>query len=206
MASEVGICNAALQLVKNSKQITSLAQGTKEANACEIIYDELRQAVLEMHGWNFAVKRAKLGQLATTTAAFGWDYSYQLPSDFLRALGVHQDSGGRDRIAYKVEGSTISSDASDLYLRYIRDETDPNMMPATFRLCLSKLLASRLAVTLSQSTSLSKEMYIQFVDEDMPTAKAADSIQDFPDQLPESEWVSVRYGDFRNYEPGDSVS
>ena len=54
MASEVGICNAALQLIKNSKQITSLEQGTKEANACEIIYDEMRDAGREDLNWNFA--------------------------------------------------------------------------------------------------------------------------------------------------------
>ena len=66
MASEVGICNASLQLVKHSKTITSLSQGTKEANACEVIYEELRDALIEMHAWNFAVKRVKLAQLVAT--------------------------------------------------------------------------------------------------------------------------------------------
>lgn len=81
MASIVGVCNAALQLIKNSKQITSLEQGTKEANACEIIFDEMRDATLEVHNWNFATKRVKLAQL-TDTPEFEWDYAYQLPSDF----------------------------------------------------------------------------------------------------------------------------
>ena len=145
MASEVLICNAALQLIKNSKQITDLTQGTKEANACEVIFEELRDSLLEMHNWNFATKRVKLGQL-TTTPAFEWEYSYQLPSDFLRAVSIHENSTGMDRIPYKIEGNTISSDAADLYLRYISRENDPNKMPATFRVAFSKLLASRLAV------------------------------------------------------------
>ena len=202
MASEVLICNAALQLIKNSKQITDLTQGTKEANACEIIFEELRDALLEMHNWNFATKRVKLAQL-TTTPAFEWEYSYQLPSDFLRVTSVHQNSTGMDRIPYRIESNTINSDASDLYLRYISRENDPNKMPATFRVAFSKLLASRLAVTLTSSASLSREMYNQFLDQDLPTAKSADSIQDFPEQLPESEWVSVRSGNRLHYEPGD---
>ena len=202
MASEVGICNAALQLIKNSKQITSLEQGTKEANACEIIYDEMRDACLEVHNWNFATKRVKLAQL-TDTPAFEWDYSYQLPSDFIRVVSVHNNSSGRDRIPYKIENGVINSDASDLYLRYVARVEDPNLMPATFRLALSKILASRLAVTLSGSASLSKEMYEQYTGEDLPTAKSADSIQDMADQLPESDWVNVRSGQTHYYEPGE---
>jgi hypothetical protein len=49
-------------------------------------------------------------------------------------------------------------------------------------------------VALSQSSSRSDEMYKQFLDQDLPTAKSADSIQDFADGLPESTWVSVRSG------------
>ena len=203
MASEVGICNAALQLIKNSKQITSLEQGTKEANACEIIFDEMRDAALEVHNWNFATKRVKLGQL-TDTPAFEWDYGYELPADFLRVVSVHNNSTGRDRIAYKIENGQINSDASDLYLRYVARVEDPNLMPATFRLALSKVLASRLAVTLSGSASLSKEMYEQYIAEDLPTAKSADSIQDMADQLPESDWITARHGLRHYYEPGEA--
>ena len=202
MASEVGIANAALQLIKNSKQITSIEQGTKEANAVEVMFTELRDAMLETHNWNFAVKRVKLGQLSTTPA-FEWKYGYELPADFLRVVSVHNNSSGRDRIPYKIEGGQINSDAADLYLRYVSRVTDPNLMPAAFRLAFSKLLASRLSVTLSGSASLSKEMYDQYISEDLPSAKSADSIQDFADQLPESEWIGVRSGQRHFYEPGD---
>ena len=202
MASIVGVCNAALQLIKNSKQITSLEQGTKEANACEIIFDEMRDATLEVHNWNFATKRVKLAQL-TDTPEFEWDYAYQLPSDFLRVVSVHNNSTGRDRIPYKIENGEILSDAEDLFLRYVARVEDPNLMPATFRLALSKILASRLAVTLTGSASLSKEMYEQYVSEDLPTAKSADSIQDMADQLPESDWIAIRSGQRHYYEPGE---
>ena len=193
MASDVLICNAALQLIKHSKSITSLTQGTKEANACEVIYEEMRDALLSMHDWNFATRRVKLARL-TETPAFGWDYGYQLPADFLRLSSIHDNDDGRGTVPYKIEGNQIQSDASDVYLRYVRRETDPNTMMPLFRLALSKLLASRLAVTLAQSTSRSNDMYNQFTKDDLPTAKSADAIQDYPEELPESNWITARRG------------
>lgn len=202
MADIATICNAALQLVKNSKSITSLEQGTKEANACAVIYGELRDALLEMHNWKFASKRVKLGQNATAPT-FGWTYAYERPNDFIRVVTVHRGSAGTDSVPYSIEGTAIYSDAADLYLHYVYRVTDPNAMSATFRTALSKLLASRLAVALVQSPTLSEKMYEQFLTQDLPTAKSVDSIQNYTDQFPESDWVSVRYGGRQGYEPGD---
>jgi hypothetical protein len=205
MADEVGICNAALQLIKHSKVITSLEQGTKEANACEVIFTEMRDALLEMHNWNFASERVKLGQLSTTPA-FGWTYEYQLPADFIRVVKVSDNVDERGKTPYKLEKGKVRADAEDIYLRYVTREEDPNLMPATFRLALSKLLASRLAVSLSQSASLSKEMYEQFVGDDLPTAKSTDALQDDAEELPESDWVTARYGGHEAIIPGDPAA
>ena len=204
MASEVWICNIALQLIKHSKTITSLTSATKEANACEAVYDEMRDLLSEMHHWNWATKRQKLGQLATTPA-FEWDHEYELPADFLRAVSIHQQSHGTDVLPYKLEDGKILTDADDVYLRYIARVIDPNQMPPTFRRALSKLIASQLATALAQSVSLSKELFNQFHDQDLPMAKSADSIQNFADQLPESDFIMARNGGRRSYEPGDPV-
>jgi len=201
-ASEVSICNAALQLIKNTKSITALTQGTKEANACEVVFDELRDTQLECHNWNFATKRVQLARLADAPA-FEWDYQYQLPADYLRVVRLSQNSDGRDHVVYRIENGKVLTDASEIYLRYVARVEDPNLMPATIRTALSKFLASRLAVALAQSAALSKEMYTQYNSEDLPTAKSADSIQDYPENLPESAWITARHGGYAYYEPGD---
>ena len=192
MASEVLICNSALQLIKHSKIITSLEQDNKEANACELVYAELRDALLSMHNWNFATKRVQMARLSTAPP-FEWQYGYQVPADFLRLTNVYSNSSGRGTVPYKIEGNELRSDAAEMYLRYVARIVDPNLMIPLFRIALSKLIASRLAVALSQSATRSDEMYSQFLDQDLPVAKSADSIQDLPDQLPESEWVSARH-------------
>lgn len=204
MASEATICNQALQLTKNGKVITGLDQGTKEANACEEVYEDLRDYLLELHTWNFSVKRKKLGQLAASEApAFNWDHAYEMPSDFLRAVGVYDNSEGRGSIPYAIENGTFVSDADELYLVYVARIVDPNLMSAGFRQCLAVLLASRLAVALANNAKLADALHQQFTDQYLPTATGADSIQDYPDERPESSWNTVRYGDTRTYTPGD---
>lgn len=207
MASEVSICNIALQLIKHSKQITSLTSGTKEANAAELVYDEMRDLLLDMHHWNFATRRVQLGQLSADSApAFAWDHAYQLPADFIRVMSVHEHDTGDDMVAYKIEGDQILADADEIYLRYVGRVEDPNKMPPTFRRALSKLVAAQLATALSSSVSLSKELFAQFHDQDLPFAKSTDAIQNFADQLPESSFISARFGGGRSYEPGDPPS
>jgi hypothetical protein len=205
MADVVLICNRALQLIKNTKRIAALTEGTKEANACEVIYDEMRDTLLEMHQWNFATKRVQLARL-TDPPAFEWDYAYSLPSDCLRVVSVHPSSDGRGTVYYKLENGNILTDEKEVYLRYIARVEDPNLMPPTFRNALVKLMASSLAVGLAQSTSLSQTMYDQFIDQDLPTAKSADALQDRPDQMPESDWILARFGDTNYYvDPAEPV-
>jgi len=204
MASEVSIVNTALQLIKHSKQITSLTSGTKEANAAELIYDEMRDLCLDMHHWNFATRRVKLAQLAEDEApAFQWDHAYQLPADFIRVISIHEHDHGEDQIPYRIEGFRIVTDADDIYLRYVARVEDPNQMPPTFRRALAKIIAAQLATALSSSVTLSKELFSQFHDQDLPFAKSTDAIQNMADQLPESDFIMARFGGRASYEPGD---
>ena len=193
MATIAGINNTALQLIKNSKTIVSLGDGTKESNACNVIYAELRDNLLAMHNWNFATKRLKLPRL-TNAPAFEWTYGYQLPSDFIRVSMLSDNSSGTGTVAYKIEGDQVNTDAADLYLKYVYQVTDPNLMIPSFRLALSKFISSYLAVALAQSASRSVELRKEFFRTDLPLARSIDAMQDPADSLPESSWVTSRGG------------
>ena len=105
-----------------------------------------------------------------------------------------------------LEGDQILGDADDVYLRYVARVEDPNKMPPTFRRALAKLIAAQLATALSSSVTLSKELFAQFHDQDLPFAKSTDAIQNYADQLPESDFILARYGGRHSYEPGDPPS
>ena len=64
----VSISNRALTFL-GAQPITSLEDDTKEARACNRMFEQSRNQVLRGHAWNFAIKRASLA--ANTTAPLG---------------------------------------------------------------------------------------------------------------------------------------
>lgn len=98
--SDVDVCNRALALAGARATITSLADGSNDANNCNMIFAKTRDQVLGMAPWNFARKTAYLNLLKTqpgTPESYtqnanqwapifpppGWLYEYAYPSDCL---------------------------------------------------------------------------------------------------------------------------
>lgn len=214
MASEILICNQALFFAKSSKRITSLTQGTKEANLCEELYFDYRDQLLEMHYWNFAVGRQQLAVDTDDVPAFGFDFAYQLPADFLKIRSVfdHDRAAGSGTstgmqvgsVPYKHEGDNVMCDSSEVFLLYTKRISDPNLMSGLFRRALSRMLSAPLAMAISNNARRSEALEKHFEDVDLPQAKSSDSIQDYPDQLPESSWVTERFGGFHGVEPSET--
>ena len=190
MASKVGICNSAL-IKLGASTIMSLTDGSKNANLCNEQYARLRDDLLRSHPWNFAMKRAKLAQLATAPA-FQFAYAYQLPADWLRTVSVHDNDAGAGSARYRIEGRTILADVSEIYLRYVGVVDDPNGMPISFQEAFAWRLAADLAQAVTQSTTVQEAM-LQGLRPALATAKSIDAIEDFPDSQPQSDWVTLRY-------------
>jgi len=117
--------------------------------------------------------------------ALGFAFAYQLPADFLRAIEV------ADGIGYKIEGRKILSDAADIYLRYVRQVTDPNEMDALFREALAWRLAVDLAIPITQSNS-TLELMRQGYGAAVGKARAVDAIEDWPEEMPDGSWIAER--------------
>lgn len=189
MASIVGICNSAL-IKLGASTIMSLTEGSKNANLANEQFDKLRDELLRSHNWNFATARAKLAQLSDAPA-FEFDYGYQLPADWLRTVSVHDNDAGLGAVVYKIEGRVLLSGASDIYLRYIRRITDPNDMDAAFRETMAWKLATDLALPITQSSTAMSEMREGYRTA-LIKARGVDAFEDFPESMPESDWVTGR--------------
>lgn len=196
MADEVGICNSGLAKIGNNR-IISLTQGTPAANLCAEQYEKLRDDLLRSHDWNFAASRVKLGQLSATPA-FGYDYQYALPSDWMRTITVHAADNRYVHIteyateSTEAEGRVLLTDYPDVYLRYVRKITDVNLMDPAFREALAWRLAVELSVPLTKSGSLRDRMDAGFEDA-LSIAKSIDGQDDPPQRVPEGDWVTARY-------------
>lgn len=98
--SDTSICNQALSRIGTRSTIASLTEASKEARACNLVYQQTRDEVLSMAFWNFAKKTASLSLLksapGTPTNQTGatqwssaypappWLYEYSYPSDCLQ--------------------------------------------------------------------------------------------------------------------------
>ena len=191
MASVVAICNAGLRKV-GASTITSLTQGTKNANFCNDRYADLRDALLELHPWNFAMKRVKLAQ-TTATPVIKFDETYALPADFLRAGSVFDSDEGFGIVDHKVEDNTIVCSSEEVWLLYVSLITDPNKMTPLFREALACSIAVEAATALVESGTLHDRMVVQF-DKSVRRARSSDAMGDLPDRMPVGSWVTSRSG------------
>lgn len=161
--SEVDICNLALDHLKE-QNITSIeTPNTKVEAICANWYDHTRRVVLRKHIWNFAIKRASLARL-TTTPAFGWNYEYQLPTDFIRFVTIGENYPTRTE-DYQLEGRKIlvddvlnSSTSTALKLKYIYDFTIVSQMDPLFINVLSVELAMNMSYRITGSSTNRREL------------------------------------------------
>jgi hypothetical protein len=184
MPSETDIANVALRLVGGTR-ITSLTQATPNANAVNDIYDEIRDDMLE-YPWNFATQRVELAQLSATPA-FGFDFT----------MSVHDNDAGHGTIDYREEQlsnqKVLATDRTTVFLTYVKKETDPNLMPASFRLALASALARNLAIPLANSNVLEDQLSKRAT-KDLAKAKSIDAINSFPEPRPRGSWANSRNG------------
>lgn len=88
MASQTDICNIALQNI-GANSISSITEGTVQADACNVRYEIVRKALLELGLWNFATKAADLNEDSVSPPSFlNYENQFVLPSDFIRVIAT----------------------------------------------------------------------------------------------------------------------
>lgn len=187
MASEVQICNRALQKL-GSDPIVSLADASEQARECSRAYADVRDAELRDHNWNFAITRAQLPALSTDPA-WGFDKQFQLPADCLRVIELN---GLNDSGDWTVEGRMLLANAAaPLDIRYIKRETDVGLFDPLFVEALASRLAAELAEALTQSNTKAERALVAYR-EALRKARRADAIEGTPDMLEEGTWLGAR--------------
>ena len=175
-----------------STTISNLTDGTVNANFMNIRYDQVRDMCLARNPWNFATKRVRLAQLVNAPA-IKFDFEYQLPSDVIRVVSVHDNDEGLGIVDYKVESGKILSSSDQCWIVYIFRVTDPNVMSAEFREFVAARLAQEAAIGLVNSNSLF-ELMTKEVEKAERRARGTDSQQDMPARMPVGSWVRSRRG------------
>lgn len=182
-SSKTDICSAALSLLGDDP-IADITDGTSRANLCKTLYDMARDAVLRLHPWNFAIKRAQLAPEVEKPLS-GYANKFVMPSELLRLLSI---DGVTD---FKVEGRRILSDESSINIRYVYSNENIAEYDALFVMALAAQLAALLAYPITKSNTTKEEMENIFKGY-LQSAKAVDAQEEPGDTMGDFPLINIR--------------
>lgn len=169
----IGLCARALIKI-GATPITDFTDGTAEAEVAAALYAPTRDSLLSCNAWSFATLLTTLPRLAEDPPA-DYEHAFQLPPDFLTALGAGPAGRGRG-LEYRIVGPVLQTDTENVTLTYIRrpDETE---FPPFFEQALIARLAAEFCIPLTESTSRWQAM-LTVADAEFRRARLIDAQQD----------------------------
>jgi len=183
--SQTAICNIALRELGASR-ITSITDGTPNADKCQDVYDPILDRELRRRKWNFSIKRVILAPDAATPVS-DFDFQFTWPADCIRPLPSIFDTD------WVMEQRRILTSAGDtLELRYVAQVTDTNMFDPLFAYAFALAIAGALAEGVKQSTR-KKESLQRDYKTAIAEAARANAFEKQAVVFPEDSWVSVRF-------------
>lgn len=188
MASPVDICNSALIKI-GVEPIVSLDEDSKAARLCKEQYPKIRDEIIGSHLWNFAMKRAVLAQLPDVPA-FGFSYTYALPTDYIRVLHMNEKS-----TRFKIEqNKRLITNSISVSILYVAKIEDVSMYSPIFREALAYQLAVDLSYALVQNSALGERLNGKATQK-LRDARSLDGQEGTPDELMSDIWLGSRQGD-----------
>jgi len=180
--SSIELCSRALNKI-GANPITSFNDGTVEAEVCGSLYSTLKQKLLCLYNWSFAIKVAQL-TVVEGVQRYDFSYAYALPVDFLRAIKITSEG------KYKIAGSYLFSNEENVELEYIADVLETQFSPM-FISAFIYLMAAELSISFLNDTSRYSLFYRLFNNE-IKEAKSIDSMQQMNKKIRNFSLVNVR--------------
>ena len=146
----ISICSDAL-IMLGAKAISSFNDGTDEANTCDRLFPDIRDALLVQYPWSFTLKKAKLAKLITNPTS-AWKNEFQLPGDRLGNVRSVRNSPSPMAPIYKdweIQGDKLLTNLEDVYIDY-QYQTPEFAMPPYFVQLLKYHLAWHLAMPITE--------------------------------------------------------
>jgi|TARA_R100000808_G_scaffold976_4_gene4685 hypothetical protein len=145
--TDVTICSAALLLLGES-EISSFDDGTQISGACSTLYGGVKNSILSLYPWSFAMKKVQLAEL-TSTPVNEWQREFALPAEMITgtpqavysstAVGATPQQTG-----WEILGNAIQTDFTTVVIDYIFSVPEA-MMPTHFVQLLKYAMAAHLA-------------------------------------------------------------
>ena len=182
--NKVEITNFALSSLGEAP-IQSLEDNNARARICKARVDDVIRSVLRMHNWNGALQRKLLTR--GVDPVFGFNYSYQLPSDFIKGVEIHPQA------RYRIEKNSLLCNEAEVYLLYIAEPTDITTLDSLLAEAIAMKLAVEIAETITSKDNLKNEMMQKFIIA-LQEARSANSKDNIPEHRERSTFLDAKLG------------
>lgn len=156
----LGIANRALNLI-GVEPIQTLSDGGAAAQNINVQLPEAVQEVIGYHPFRCTRKRTSLAP-SVDAPAFGYDYSYPLPSDYCSLIRVYSDDVILKEGEYERENGAILTDYDELNIIYSALPATPANLNAPVQTAIMYRLAYMLAQILTSNDALIARLYQEY--------------------------------------------
>lgn len=185
--SAVSLCARAL-IRLGADPITSFEDATIEAEIARNLYDMTRDALLSSFNWRFATATTTLPRLELSPVA-DFDFAFQLPADFLRALSAGRDERSRG-LSYRISQRQLFASNEVVVLTYLFRPSEQNFPPYFDHLLVSRL-AAEFCLPVTENASRA-ELLFKLAEEEFRRARLLDAQQDTPQHFEDFSLIEVR--------------
>ena len=198
--SDVQIAKLALQNIGDRYDITSLNEATPEAEQINLVYANVRDALLREHPWKFSLRYYTPAALAGTPPA-GWAYMYAYPPSALKVIRLVHPLDPLQKKYTPLEwtvsrnnddAKVLLTNESDPEFEYSRLVTVPTEFDAMFDMAFSWRLAAAVAMPLTGDAQIADRM-VREAERAVGAAKMEDGNEGSTGRTNrEPDWITAR--------------
>jgi hypothetical protein len=199
--TKLAVYNGTLRLLGDTR-LVSLSESREPRRILDDLWEEHVRACLEAGSWNFALRSVQLGSDPDVALAFGFQYAFEKPDDWLRTAALSGDETfGTPLTDYADEAEYWKANVDPLYVRYVSSDgawgMDPTRWTPSFSLYVQAHLAAEMAA---------HHRNAQFADLDRlrqrrrAEALVKDAVGQPPQFPPRGGWVRARWGGAARHE------
>lgn len=195
--TQLALYNEALRLI-GERRLASISENREPRRVLDDVWnDGAIDYCLEQGQWNFAMRAVEI-TASTVVPAFGFNYAFDKPNDFIRTCGVGEDeSFNRPLLDMLEEVGFWFANIDTIYVRYVSNAnsygSDLQRWPKTFSKFVAAFLASEICFTITQSAE-KQNFILALMNDRLRKAKSIDAMSDATTFTPQGGWSSARHG------------
>lgn len=198
MPSKLTIYNGALSVL-GERKLANLTENREPRFKLDDVWDnDLIRRVLQMGQWNFAKRTVELQASPSVTPAFGYQFAFDKPADFVRTMGLAHDEYFNIPITrYSDEASWWFCDQETIYAAYVSDDTqwgsDFSLWPPNFTEMVEHYMAFKAGPRI-RGIEISEAKLFNMWKQWLAESKATDAMESPAKFPPKGGWARSRQG------------